>query len=172
MGIKEKYAIRKLKKTEASIHRKPEIPDFDNIKKVGVIWQPEQKEAFHFLQDFFSKKQIIFRSICVFSENIEMAADSSSLIPKDLNWWGFPKPGKIDSFTEMHFDLLLNISMKQNVTTDYITLVTEAKFKIGWSPNEINYFDLNINISKNQDALYLAKQQIFYLGELNKKTSK
>ena len=172
MGIKEKYAIRKLRKAEASVHRKPEIPDLDSLKKVGVIWQPEQKEAFHYLQEYFSKKQSIFRSLCVFSENIEMATDSNSIIPKDLNWFGFPKPGKIDNFVEMEFDLLLNICMNQNITIDYITISTQAKFKIGWSPNETNYFDLNINISKNQDALYLAKQQIFYLGELNKKTSK
>ena len=68
----------------------------------------------------------------------------------------------------MNFDVLLNVALEQNITLNYITLNTLAKFKIGWSPNENNYFDLNINITQNQDALYLAKQQIFYLGQLNK----
>lgn len=172
MGIKEKYIKKKLERKEASIKRKPEIPELDSIKKVGVIWQPEQKEAFHFLQDYFSKKQVIFRSLCVFHENVEMATDSNSLIPKDLNWFGFPKKGRIDSFIDLHFDLLLNISLEQNPTLDFITLSADARFKIGWSPNQNNYFDLNINITQKQDALYLAKQQIFYLGQLNKKTNK
>lgn len=172
MGLKDKYANKKLQKKEAEIQRKPEIPNLDTIKKVGVIWHPEQKEAFHYLQEYFSKKQVIFRSLCVYNEKNEMAIDSNSIILKDLNWWGFPKPGIIDSFAEMQFDLLLNISLEQNLALDYITLTTQAKFKIGWSPNEKNYFDLNINIVQNQDALYLAKQQIFYLGQLNKKTSK
>jgi hypothetical protein len=171
MGLKEKLARKKISKIEASFKRTPEIPLLDNVKKVGVIWQPEQKEAFFYLQDFFGKKQAIFRSICVFNDNTQPTSDSSTLIPKDLNWLGFPKPGKIDVFTEMQFDLLLNIALQENVTLDYLTLVTQAKFKTGWSSKENNYFDLNIKIGQNQDALYLAKQQIFYLGQLNKKAS-
>ncbi len=171
MGIKETFANRKLRKLAGSIKRSPEIPLLDSVKKVGVIWQPAQKEAFHYLQDYFSKKQAIFRSLCIYNENIEQLADSSSIIPKDLNWLGFPKPGKIDNFLEIQYDLLINIALEQNVTLDYITLMAQAKFKTGWSPDETNYFDLNINISQNPDALYLAKQQIFYLGQLNKRVS-
>jgi hypothetical protein len=171
MGLKEIFANRKLTRIAAAIRRSPEIPSLDAIKKVGVIWQPDQKEAFFFLQDYFSKKQVIFRSICVFNENSGQQPGSAALIPKDLDWLGFPKPGKIDVFTEIHFDLLLNIALRKNVTLDFITLVTEAKFKSGTSVSDQNYFDLNIKIGQNQDAMYLAKQQIFYLGQLNKKES-
>jgi hypothetical protein len=53
----------------------------------------------------------------------------------------------------------------QNI--NYITALSRAKFKTGWSPDEKNFFDLNIKINEKQDALYLAKQQIFYLSQLN-----
>jgi len=172
MGLKQKIALKRLQKTEADIQRTPEIPDLNSVKKVGVIWQPEQKEAFLFLQDYFSKKQVVFRNLCVYNENVELAAESNSIIPKDLDWLGFPKPGKIDGFTEIQFDILLNIAPMQSITLDYISLVTQARFKIGGVVNEKNYFDLNINIGQKQDALYLAEQQIFYLGQLNKKSNK
>jgi hypothetical protein len=141
----------------------------ETIKKVGVLWQPEQKDAYHYLHDYFNKKQVIFRSLCLLDKQIEMMVDANTLSPKDINWLKFPKPGVIDEFTKMQFDVMLNIALEQNITLDYITLQTKAKFKIGWSPSEKNYFDLNINISQNKNALYLAEQQIFYLGQLNKK---
>ncbi len=172
MGLKQKIALKRLQKTEGAIKRTPEIPDLNSVKKVGVIWQPEQKEAFLFLQDYFSKKQVVFRNLCVYTENVELAAESNSVVPKDLDWLGFPKPCKIDGFTEIQFDILLNIVPTQNITLDYISLVTPARFKIGGTMSEKNYFDLNINIGQNQDALYLAEQQIFYLGQLNKKSNK
>ena len=172
MGIRETYARKKLKKTESSIKRNPVIPDLNSIKKVGVIWQPEHNEAFHYLQDYFAKKQVIFRSLCFYSEDTIDNSDANSIVPKDLNWWGFPKPGKIDNFIEMKFDLLLNICLETTFALDYITLITEAKFKTGSTKSEKNYFDLNINIGENKDALYLAKQQIFYLGQLNQKQTK
>jgi hypothetical protein len=168
MGIIEKYALKKLQRMEAALKRNPEIPELDTVKKVGVIWQPEQKDAVHFLHDYFSKKQVIFRSLCVLDKQVELMVDANTLSPKDLNWLKFPKYGVIDGFTKMKFDVLFNVALEQNITLDYITIHTRAKFKTGWSPNEKNYFDLNINISQNKNALYLAKQQIFYLGQLNK----
>jgi hypothetical protein len=95
-------------------------------------------------------------------------AASNTIIPQDLNWLGFPKSGKVAYFTEMHFDILLNIAMKQNVTFDYLTLVSRAKFKVGGHTDLKNYFDLIINIGQNQNALYFVEQQIFYLGQINK----
>lgn len=169
MGIIEKYALIKLHRMEVAIKRNPEIPNLETIKKVGVLWQPEQKDAYHYLHDYFNKKQVIFRSLCLLDKQIEMMVDANTLSPKDINWLKFPKPGVIDEFTKMQFDVMLNIALEQNITLDYITLQTKAKFKIGWSPSEKNYFDLNINISQNKNALYLAEQQIFYLGQLNKK---
>ena len=172
MRIIEKYARKKLQRIESSMSRSPEIPHLETLKKVGVLWQPEQKDAFHFLQNYFNKKQAIFRSLCVLDKPVEIMVDSTTVSPKDLNWLKIPNAGIIDGFTEMNFDVLLNVALEQNITLDYITLRTQAKFKIGWSPFEKNYFDLNINISQNKNAMFLAEQQIFYLGQLNKKENK
>jgi len=170
MGIKEKIARKWLSKKAKTIQRIPEIPDLGLVKRIGVLWQPEQKEAFHYLQDYFNKKQVVFRHLCVYTENIELTDELNNLTPKDLNWLGFPKPGKVDNFMEMNFDVLLNIAMKQNITLDYLTLVTKAKFKVGGGQADMeNYFDLNINIGQNQNALYLAEQQVFYLDHLKQK---
>lgn len=169
MKIKERIAIKWLSKTADAMQRIPEVPNLSLVKEVGVLWQPEQNEAFHYLHNYFVKKNINFNHLCVCHKDTELVADSNALIPKDLNWLGFPKSGKVDNFTNICFDILLNIAIKQNVTLDYLTLVTKAKLKVGGQADIKNYFDLNINIGQNQDSLYLAEQQIFYIGHLNKK---
>jgi hypothetical protein len=63
----------------------------------------------------------------------------------------------------------LNIALEDNLVLDYLTALSQAKFKVGSSQKTNNYFDLNINIDENREPMYLAKQQIFYLAQLNKK---
>jgi hypothetical protein len=169
MKLIEKYALRKLRKKAALVKRQVKLPNPESIRKVGVLWQPEQKEAFEFLADHFSASPVIFRNLCVLDEKTEEETGINTITPNDLNWLGFPKPGPADDFITTEFDLLLNVALKQNQVLDYLTALSKARFKIGWSHEQNNFFDLNINIGEKQDALFLARQQIFYLCQLNKK---
>lgn len=172
MNIKQILAQRKLRKLAGSNKHNPILPDLNSVKLIGVIWHPTQREEFQFLKNYFKKEQVIFRGFCVFEEGVNPQSNSNTLTTADLNWYGFPKLEKINDFTSVNFDVLLNIAMNQNIVIETITLLSNAKFKVGSSPNEKNYFDLNINIGENDNAMYLAEQQIFYLAQLNKKTSK
>ncbi len=170
MGLRKKYANRRLRKIEGKSLRNPTIPDLDSIKKVGIVWEPGDEAAFQYLKTYFYEKGTVVHSLCVGNKNAGFAPGTDSLTPKGLNWLNLPKPGQIDTFARQGFDLLLNITLTQSVALDFINLCTQAKFKAGWSPNEKNYLDLNIIIEKNKDAMFLAQQQIFYIGQLNQKT--
>jgi len=167
MNFKEIYCKRKLDNEYSKIKREPFIHPVENIKKIGVIWQPSEKEALSYLRDYFNKSHIIFRTYCVFDDLSNPVEANNTLTVNDLNWWGIPKPEKTHDFMDMHFDVLLNIALKQSFALDYITALTPADFKIGSSQNDTNYFDLNIKIGENEDSMFLAKQQIFYLAQLN-----
>lgn len=169
MGIKEKIAQRKLAKLAPNVSRNIVFPDVLKAKIIGVIYHPSQKEALNYLKNYFNREQVIFRGFCVFEENSNPHPDANSLTVKDLNFWGLPKAEAVHDFIETKFDILLNISLNQNLVLDYITSLSKARFKVGSSPNEKNYFDLNINIGEKQDVMFLVKQQIFYLAQLNKK---
>lgn len=172
MGIKQKYAQKKLKKLAAKIKHHPVLPAIENAKSIGVIWQPSQKEAFQYIKNYFNKPQVVFREFCVFEKDLNPLSDTNTLTIKDINWLGFPKPEKTDDFSNIQFDILFNIASKQNLILNYLTLISKAKFKVGSGVEDSNYFDLNINIGKKDDSIYLVEQQIFYLAQLNKTTSK
>jgi hypothetical protein len=169
MKIKEIIAHKKFAKIISNIERTPVFPDINKVKSIGVIWQPTQKEAFQYLKSYFNREQVIFRGFCVFEAITNPHQDSNTLTVKDLDFWGLPKKEKVEEFTNIRFEILLNIALETNLVLDYITALSQARFKVGSSPDTNNYFDLNINIDENQDAMYLAKQQIFYLAQLNKK---
>ncbi|MGE0019633.1 MAG: hypothetical protein AB7S72_08210 [Draconibacterium sp.] len=168
MGFKEKYARKKLARMLANMNRYRVVPDVNTVKVIGVIWQPSQKDAFTWLKNYFVRDQIIFRGFCVFEEMASPHPDPNALTVKELNWWGLPRHEKVSEFVDMNFDILFNLALSQNLALEYITALSQAKFKVGSSQDTNNYFDLNINIGENNDALYLAKQQIFYLAQLKK----
>lgn len=168
MKMVETYAYKKLKQKAGKSKRHVYLPGMNEILKVGVLWQPDYYEAYKYHRQYFSHTRVIFRNLCVYDDNEPEQVNSNSVTKKDLNWMGLPKSGITENFIQTDFDLLFNVALQQNLVLDYITALSQAKFKIGWSPEEDNFFDLNINISRNPDALYLAEQQIFYLGQLNK----
>lgn len=169
MGLKEIYARKKLARLISKTDHKPVFPNINIVKTIGVIWQPTQKDAFQYLKSYFNREQVIFRGFCVFEEITNPHQDSNTLTVKDLDFWGLPKKDKVDEFTNIRFELLLNIALENNLVLDYITALSQARFKVGSSPKAKNYFDMNINIDENRNGMYLAKQQIFYLAQLNKK---
>nr|WP_321356518.1 hypothetical protein [uncultured Draconibacterium sp.] len=170
MGFKEKYAYRKLKKLVAAQQHTPIIPKPALHLKVGVIWQPSEKPAVQYLRDHFNHHGAIFRDYCIFDSDSNPAAEANSLTVNDLSWWGIPKTEKVSDFIEMELDLLLCLAAEKNYAVDYITALSRAKFKIGSSESDNSYFDLNIKIDQNKDAMFLAEQQIFYLAQLNNST--
>lgn len=170
MGIKEKYAYRKLRKLIALQKRTPVIPKLSLHSKVAVIWQPSEKPAVQYLRDYFNHHGAIFRDYCIYDDDSNPAAKANSLSINDLNWWGIPKPEKVGDFIEMELDLLLCLAAEKNYAVNYITALSHAKFKIGSSESDNSYFDLNIKLEQNKDAMYLAEQQIFYLAQLNNTT--
>ncbi len=170
MKLIENIAYRKLQKDAAAVKRRVVLPNPETIRKVCVLWQPSQEQAFQYLYDYFQRSQVIFRNLCVYNQQALMATGTNVITPKDLNWLGFPKPGFTEDFIKTEYDLLLNVSLEQNLVLLYLTAMSRSHFKIGWSPSGFNYFDLNIQINGRKNAEYLARQQIFYLEQLNKKT--
>jgi len=169
MKIKEIIARRKLATIISSIDRSPVFPNLNKVKSVGVIWQPSQIDAFQCIKNYFNHEQVIFKGFCVFEANTNPNQEENTLTAKDLDFWGLPKQDKVDEFINTGFEILFNIASEGNLAGDYITALSKARFKVGSSTNEINFFDLNINIGKNPDPMFVVKQQIFYLAQLNKK---
>jgi len=95
MKLKQILAQRKLRKLTGMQKHNPTLANLNSAKLIGVIWHPTQREAFHYLKDYFNKEKVIFRGFCVFEEGVNPQQNSNTLTTADLNWYGFPKLEKI-----------------------------------------------------------------------------
>ena len=138
-------------------------------EKIGVLWQYEGKEAFKFIHDHFSESQVIVRNLCIYEKKTQALPGVNVITPKDLNWLGIPKPGTADEFIKTEFDVLFNVITNQTLQSEYVTALSRAHFKIGWSPDENNFFDLNINIQGNPMHCILPDSKFFILDSFSNK---
>ncbi len=166
MSLKNKYAYYLLNKQLEKTVRAAQFVNLEKVNKIGLLWHISETDAFHFITDYFQNKQVICRHLCYSGNHTEEIANSFS--DKDLNWLGFPKSGIVETFLQSDFDILINISVTNSFPLQVITALSGAKFKIGWTLEANNYFDMTVDVSKNCNAKYLAEQQIFYLKQFNK----
>jgi len=75
MKLKQILAQRKLRKLAEKQKHNPVLPNLNSAKLIGVIWHPTQREAFHYLKEYFNKEQVIFRGFCVFEEGVNPQAN-------------------------------------------------------------------------------------------------
>jgi hypothetical protein len=75
-----------------------------------------------------------------------------------------------EDFIHQKFDILIDLTGQKSFPLVYITALSEAAFKIGYSSNSVNYFDLNIEFQVQPDADQLATQILYYLKRINKTT--
>jgi hypothetical protein len=86
----------------------------------------------------------------------------------DLSWFGSPKGKKADAYFNTVPDLLFVLSLKENLTIEYLTQLSKARFKVGCFTENENDLDFMINPAKNQcDVRFFIDQVKRYIKLLN-----
>jgi hypothetical protein len=102
-----------------------------------------------------------------------------AVVPEEINgfskkqtsfWTDIPKVNLADDFIHNKFDLLIDLTGQKYFPMVYITALSEATFKIGYSGSSQNYFDLNIEFGELPETSQLANQILYYLKRINKTT--
>ena len=83
--------------------------------------------------------------------------------------FGRPKSNSIVQFEQEKFDILIDLSISKTIALQYILVHSSAQFKVGWHGTEVNYYDLNIDVSERPQCQYLLEQIIYYLENINEK---
>ena len=85
----------------------------------------------------------------------------------DFNWKGDVIEPSLSNFVEQPFDLLICLYPKKHSYLEYTTLLSEARFKVGFAEVNENLFDLEISVQSNQVDGFLAEAKK-YLSILEK----
>jgi len=172
MGLRSKIATRVLISKLSSVSREKKIFNLDSAKTAGVIWEADQREVFIRIENELYLTGVKVVDICYYpSKKAVVPEGINGFTRKDTHWWSeVPSSHLVDTFIHQKFDILIDLTGQSSFPAIYMTALSEAAFKIGYSGRSVNYFDLNIEFSEQPEAMQLAEQILYYLTRINKTT--
>ena len=90
---------------------------------------------------------------CPIEETADLMVKSFDFFtPKETGFLGLPKSETVESFLNEDYDILIDLSITEQIAVQYIVALSKAPMKVGWSSSQHNYYDLMIDISKQPEC--------------------
>jgi len=176
-NIRLKIGAAILRNKAVKNRRKMVYKNFSLVKNIGIVWNALNSEEFQTLAKFH--QQMHERNI-----NVQIIGyyDKKSLpdrytairylscIRKDeINPFYIPKSNDTQSFINKEFDVLIDVNFDKLFILRYITVLSNALFKVGLSEsgNNSSPFDLMMEIKKPVSVEDYLKQVVQYLEMMN-----
>ncbi|MFC2109749.1 DUF6913 domain-containing protein [Bacteroidota bacterium] len=164
-------SIRKFFRKEISrqelVERKHSV---NKINSIGVL-----VEEFQFFQEDIVKD--VQKTYGVSNENIQILVfrpfvkkqeySENEITEKDFGWSGSLKLNRLSEFVKNEYDLLINYGIEENLYLKVITLLSQSKFKVGFSSEDNRLYDLSIS-DKDRNIEVLNLEAVKYLKILKK----
>ena len=172
MGLKSKIANRILNSKLSSSNREKKVFNLDSAESVGILWENDQREAFIKVENELYLAGIKTSGLCYFPMKKAVIPEEINGFSRKQTSWCFeiPKTKLAGDFIKTKFDILIDLTGQKRFPIIYITALSEASFKVGYSGNSTNYFDLNIEFQDQPEENQLAGQILYYLQRINKTT--
>ncbi len=165
-----------LKKRRSKIDREKSVQNFETASSAVIVFDTMIPDCFPPIKEFvkFLKKKNIKTFVLGYVSEKEtpqemlLWPDIEFLTRKDVTWYGAPKDEMAEKYFAKKPDLLFVLSFQENLTIDFLTWLSEAKFKIGCFTENENDLDLMINpASKECEAGFFLEQVKHYIKMLN-----
>ena len=172
------YALKRLFKFYHTSQRSTRIKTLNNSKNVGILWNPADEgsiETFELLRKILQSKSIKSTGIAYIDSNREMETlttitHSGFLHRRNVRWFGRPQTSAGIQFIQEPFDIIIDLSILKTIALQYILVHSRATFKVGWQSTELNYYDLNIEVTENPQCRFLMEHIVYYLENINEKS--
>lgn len=151
---------------------KREMLNIDLAKKVGIIFNATKTNDVITVTQFTDKLKKENKEVYILGyqdRKLKEETDSRLFDNKNVNWYGLPNDEKINEFQRKNLDILICAFEEECLPLEYIAATSKAKFRVGvFSKSKTNYFELMINIKKEQGLSFLLNQILHFLKVINK----
>jgi len=176
-SIRLKIGATKLRKRAIKNKRTVVCKNFKFAKNIGIVWNALNAKEFQTLAKFHQqmKERNIDIQIIGYYDGKNLpdkytAIRYLSCIRKhETDLFYIPKSDETQSFIDKKFDVLIDINFDKLFTLRYITILSNALFKVGLFESEDNSspFDLMIEIKKPVSVDNYLQQVVQYLEMMN-----
>ncbi|MCS6916066.1 MAG: hypothetical protein RMK52_00020 [Chitinophagales bacterium] len=86
---------------------------------------------------------------------------------KNLNWYLAPTGILVKEFMERPFDILINAYLPENLPLEYVSALSQARFRIGaYGKNKTYAYDFMVDMKEDPNLTVLLQQYRHYLEML------
>jgi hypothetical protein len=166
-----------LKKKLARIRRKTSYPGFGMVKKIGIVWDASNPGEFASLSRFCQKmheRNIDVKVIGYYAgknlpDQYTAIRYLSCFRNDEISFFYLPNSAETDAFISTKFDLLIDINFNKLLPLNYISYLSEARFKVGLSEENpaSSPFDLMMELKSPVNIENYLSQSLQYLEMIN-----
>lgn len=160
---------RRLKKVE----RDKSVQNFETAGSAVILFDTGLPDCFPPIKDFtkFLKQQGIATTVFGYVAEKEIPQEMTLwsgfefITRTDVNWYGAPRGEKAELYFSKNPDMLFVISFESNLTVEFLSKLSTAKFKIGcYAEDDQCDLDLMINpANKDCEVSYFLEQVKHYI---------
>ena len=170
------YLLREYKK----VKRKPQVRNLAESKNIGILFEVISKEDLDTVRSFVSQLKERNRKITalgyVTTKELQQTLKSDNefdfVSKTDFNWYFKPQKYVIKNFMSDGMDLLIDLSLRKNSGLLYVAAFTDAKMKVArFDEKQKEYYDLMIDIGKDNTLKYLINQIKHYITKINEQNN-
>ncbi|MBL4654253.1 MAG: hypothetical protein JKY33_00335 [Bacteroidia bacterium] len=152
--------------------------NFDDAKRVGIIYDATDSERFEIVKEYAKEiresgkevKALGFVNDKQTGRHQLPTIDLDFFTLKDLNWYLKPSGHTIRNFINGDHDILICLDMEGCLPLQFIAGSSKAKYRVGkYDPKNQSYYDLMIDLQKNENLSYFIEQVNHYINLINKK---
>ncbi len=181
--IFKKYQQRQLRNLMER-PRDKRIDNWEQVKTIGLIFTVGDAERWSLIHRFITAQEKQGKTIYLIGFHPEkyeidyIFSHTRTTIcheKEDFNYMGLPKEGIVDSFTQQHYDLVIDTTVQPSFFGKYITAMSDASLKVGYSNSQseddegnMEMYDLAIQGSEEMDFKDYIEQIVKYLTMIKK----
>lgn len=150
-------ALKKQLKLQ-SFNRSP--VEYQKAKKIGVLINANATEDIEIVKNFVAannKRKV--EVLAYFNDKEEHPNFPYSYFgKKEVNLISKPSGQTVEQFINQPFDILFNLSQEENLMLNYIAALSKAHMRVGPFQENIDHYDLMIDIPQGKGLNYFIQQ--------------
>ncbi len=149
-----------------------EMINIDSAKRIGVLFNATKTNDVITVTQFADHLRTEAKEVFILGfqdRKLKVEQDARLFDRNSINWFGIPRDTKVDDFQKINIDILICAFEEECLPLEYIVATSKARCRVGaFSKAKTNYYELMINIKKDQQLVYLLKQIKHFLKVINK----
>lgn len=163
-------SLKKALKANKNIQR--EMINIDSAKRIGILFNATKTNDVITVTQFADKLRAEKKEVFILGfqdRKLKEQKEARLFDRNSVNWTGMPNDTKVDGFQKLPLDILICAFEEECLPLEYIVATSKAKFRVGaFSKAKTNYYELMINMKKDQQLLHLLQQIKHFLKVINK----